>query len=88
MKNNYIIKESITETQKVKFIIDDSLSLNRLKDMNFSCYQKGIAFCDKNLSGSWWPKIENVLKGQINIADIHYLQPTEETKSIEKLFKE
>jgi 3-dehydroquinate synthetase len=51
--------------------------------MNFSCYQKGIAFCDKNLSGSWWPKIENVLKGQINIADIHYLEPTEETKSVE-----
>lgn len=36
MKNIFIIEESITKTQKVKFIINDGSSLNRIKDIDFS----------------------------------------------------
>ena len=84
MKNIFIIEESISETQKVKFIIDNGSSLNRIKDIDFSCYQKGIVFCDKNLSCSWWPKINKVLKSQINIVDVCHLEAAEKTKSVKK----
>ena len=36
MKNNYTIKDSITETQNVKFIIDDSESFEKINEIEFT----------------------------------------------------
>ena len=80
------IHESLEEHQKVTFILDDDSSLNNLTDIPFSNYQKSLVFCDKNLKDTWWPKIQSKISDSSTIDFVEFLEPNEETKSLEKYY--
>ena len=84
MKNNYTIKDSITETQNVKFIIDDSESFEKINEIDLSNFQKAIVYCDEKLALSWWPIIEKSIIKKINVSETFFLKASEESKSISK----
>jgi len=84
MKTYQHINESIIEKQSVQFIIDSTPELNFINNMDLSCFQKGIVFCDKKLSFNWWPKILSKIQNSISIKDVSFLDASEQTKSIEK----
>jgi len=78
------IHESLKEQQKVTFILDDGSSLDNIENIPFDNYQKSLVFCDLNLKDSWWPRIESKISRKIDIDFVRFLQPNEETKSLEK----
>jgi len=88
MRNiNYKINESITETQHVQFIIDKSSSLDKLKDIDLSEFQKAIIFCDNKIKSSWWKKIQEILQKQNKIFKVFFIEASEETKSLKNYIK-
>ena len=84
---NYIINESITETQQVQFIIDKSHSLEKLKDVDLSKFQKAIIFCDSKIEDTWWQKIEKILHKKINFSQVFFIEASEQTKSVKNYIK-
>ena len=88
MRNtNNIINESITETQHVQFVIDKSNSLDKLKDIDISQFQKAIIFCDSKIKSNWWVKIEEILQKRIDISKVFFIEASEETKSAKNYIK-
>ena len=81
MKNTKnIINESITETQQVQFIIDKSRSLEKLKDVDISQFQKAIIFCDSKIKSNWWIRIEEILQKKIDISKVFFLKQVRKQK--------
>lgn len=78
------IHESLKEQQKVTFILDDGSSLDNIENIPFDNYQKSLVFCDLNLKDSWWPRIGSKISRKIDIDFVRFMQPNEETKSLEK----
>ena len=77
------INESIKESQEVEFFLDSRDSLEGLNEIPISSYQKAIVFCDQNLKESWWKRIESKLNNQITIDGLKFLEPSENTKSLD-----
>lgn len=76
------IRESLTDTQQVEFLLDQSPDFAKFRDMPLSTYQRAIVFCDVNLRHSWWPRIEALLSPQLPLAHVEFLQPSEQTKDL------
>ena len=78
-----LINESIQESQEVVFFLDNQDSLEGLNKIPINKYQKAIVFCDQNLKKTWWKRIESILTKQILIDGLMFLEPSEQTKSLE-----
>ncbi len=75
-----LIKDSITETQDVNFILDSSKDFDLLDDIDLTGYEKAIVICDDSLKDDWWPKLEKKLK--VEIKHVEFMEAVEASKDV------
>jgi len=79
-----ILTTSVTDSQKVNFLFDDSEDLSGLDDINLQEFRKIFIIYDKNLKNTWLTKITRVIKKK-NKTHLIGLPGKEEIKSLEKV---
>ena len=77
-----IIKDSITETQDVQFILDKDENLKHLNDIELSRYNRAIIICDSNLEKLIWPLIKKNISNQIEISRVEFIDAEESAKDL------
>jgi len=82
-----IIKDSITETQNVQFILDKDKNLKHLNDINFSEYNRSIIICDSNLKYLVWPLVKKNISNRIEISKVEFIDAKESSKDLQTYSK-